>query len=77
MSYLLYKRKYIYFKSHEQKVIRECEKKGNLWYTKRWWSEDENGIFKPRRSKKYVSGIKLIRELTYDEVCESLFICSL
>jgi hypothetical protein len=60
-----------------QRVIRECTKKGERYYTIRWFAERPDGTYRKRRSNKYVSGAKFLRDMTEKEVAEKLFIGAL
>jgi hypothetical protein len=56
------------------KFIRECVKKGNLFYTISIFAEKENGQFEKYNRKKIPSGSKFIRDLTKDDVAAKIFV---
>jgi len=54
--------------------IRECEKHKSLFYTTKWWYKQRDGIYKRRRTKKYVNGAKFIKDISKQEFEEMVFI---
>jgi len=78
-SYKIYERGLVNFGrgkfTCKQKLIRECSLRKTMWYTNRWWFEQDDGSYRLSRSKKFISGVKYIRDILPDDpLVEELFV---
>ena len=61
----------------DTEFIRVCEKRGSRFYTIEWWGKNKKNGYHKRKGKKYISGIKFIKNLSERKVKEELFISAL